>query len=456
MLNYIWLGLILLGVLIGGFTGRTKEVADGAIAGAGSAVTLAIGLVGIMTLWLGVMRLAERAGLVQSLARLLRPILRWLFPDVPPDHPAMGAMVLNIAANMLGLSNAATPLGLRAMGHLASLNPAPGTATNAMCTFLAINTGSVQLIPVTAIAVLAANGSRNPSAIIGTALLATLCSSAAGLITVKTLERWPMFRVKASDGRRSAIDAPGGAQRSPGPSGPGAAPEPAEPPPPPRPVSREGWLLIGGFVLCCLWFLVALTRPEWFGRLPSPDQIGQGPLVRLINAVSLLAIPFLLAFFPLYAALRGLAVYEEFVEGAKEGFNVAIRIIPFLVAILVAIGMFRGGGGIDLITRALRPALDAVHFPPELVPMALIRPLSGSGTLGIFSDLVKQLGPDNLIVRMAATIYGSTETTFYVIAVYFGSVGVRRTRHAVPAGLVADLVGVIASVVICRLVFGGI
>jgi len=162
----------------------------------------------------------------------------------------------------------------------------------------------------------------------------------------------------------------------------------------------------------------------------------------------------LLAFFPLYAAIRGIAVYEEFVEGAKEGFAVAIRIIPYLVAILVAIGMFRGGGGIDLVTRWLRPVLDAIRFPTELVPLALMRPLSGSGTIALFSDLVKQLGPDQLVSRMAATILGSTETTFYVVAVYFGAVGVQRTRHAVPAGLVADLVGIIASVIICRLVFG--
>jgi spore maturation protein B len=153
--------------------------------------------------------------------------------------------------------------------------------------------------------------------------------------------------------------------------------------------------------------------------------------------------------------LRRVPVYEQFVEGAKEGFSVAIRIIPFLVAILAAIGMFRSAGGIDLLTRWLKPALDVVHFPTELVPIALMRPLSGSGTLGLFSDLVKQLGPDNLIVRMAATIFGSTETTFYVVAVYFGSVGVHRTRHAVPAGLVADLAGIIASVIVCRVVFGG-
>jgi spore maturation protein B len=177
-------------------------------------------------------------------------------------------------------------------------------------------------------------------------------------------------------------------------------------------------------------------------------------MVRSINAISLLAIPFLLAFFPLYAALRGIKVYEEFIEGAKDGFSVAVRIIPYLVAILVAIGMFRGGGGIDLLTRWLKPALDAVRFPTELLPMALMRPLSGSGTLGLFGDLVKQLGPDSLVVRMAATIFGSTETTFYVIAVYFGSVGVHRTRHAVPAGLIADLAGIVAAVMICRLVFG--
>jgi spore maturation protein B len=175
-----------------------------------------------------------------------------------------------------------------------------------------------------------------------------------------------------------------------------------------------------------------------------------------VNAVSVLAMPFLLAFFPLYAALRGVAVYEEFVEGAKEGFGVAVRIIPYLVAILVAIGMFRGAGGIDLITRGLQPILDLVRFPAELVPMALMRPLSGSGTLAIFGDLVQQLGPDHLIVRMAGTIFGSTETTFYVIAVYFGSVGVQRTRHAVPAGLAADFTGIVASVIICRMVFGAL
>jgi spore maturation protein SpmB len=331
------------------------------------------------------------------------------------------------------------------MRDLESLNQVPGTATNAMCTFLAINTGSVQLIPITAIAVLAANGSRNPSAIIGTSLLATTCSSAAGLIAVKLFERWRVFRVRAAETTAAPVKA--GAPDD----GSGA---PADSVPPIAPMPLAGWLLVGGLVACCAWFFVLLAFPESFGRAALPDQAGQGPIVRSINTISLLAIPFLLAFFPLYAALRGIKVYEEFIEGAKDGFAVAVRIIPYLVAILVGIGVFRGGGGIDLLTRWLKPALDAVRFPTELLPMALMRPLSGSGTLGLFGDLAKQLGPDSLIVRMAATIFGSTETTFYVVAIYFGSVGVHRTRHAVPAGLVADLAGIVASVIICRLVFG--
>jgi spore maturation protein SpmA len=453
MLNYIWLALILLGVVIGGFSHRMKEVADGAVGGAGSAVTLAIGLVGVMALWLGVMRLAERAGLVQALARLLQPVLRRIFPDVPVEHPAMGSMVLNIAANMLGLSNAATPLGLRAMRDLETLNRVPGTATNAMCTFLTINTGSVQLVPITVIAVLAANGSQNPSAIIGTALLASIVVSAIGISAVKFLERLPMFQIPEPM-------APG-TFRSPGApdlkvQGSGSHEEASTPVAlaPPRDVSPLGRLALAAFALCCVWFLVLIAFPEWFGRVPLADQAGQGPVVRSVNAISLLAIPALLAFFPLYAGLRGLAVYEEFVEGAKEGFTVAIRIIPYLVAMLVAIGMFRGGGGIDLLTRWLKPTLDMVHFPTELLPLALMRSLSGSGSLGIFTDLVKTLGPDHLVTQMAATIYGSSETTFYVIAVYFGSVGVQRTRHAVPAGLVADLAGIIASIIIVRLILG--
>jgi|ERR1051326_3567258 spore maturation protein SpmA len=445
MLNYIWLALIVLAVLLGGFDNKLKDVAEGAVKGAESAVTLSLGLIGVMAVWLGMMRLAEKAGLVQGLARLLRPMLRRLFPDVPSDHAAMGSMVLNVAANMLGLVNAATPFGLRAMKDLESLNRSPGTATNAMCTFLAINTGSVQLIPITAIAVLAAAGSKNPSAIIGTALLATACSSAAGLIAVKLLEKCRLFHLPEAPETATEIGRPTEPGQAESMAGAASL----------APLGSWRWLVLAALVACFLWFLLVLAFPWWFNRGAPVDPSGPGAAVRCVNAVSLLAIPFLLSFFPLYAALRRIPVYEEFVEGAKEGFHVAVRIIPYLVAMLVAIGMFRAAGAIDLLTRWLKPALALVDFPSELVPISLMRPLSGGGTLALFSELVKQLGPDNLIVRMAGTIYGSTETTFYVIAVYFGAVGVRRTRHALPAGLIADAVGVVASVIVCRLVFAG-
>lgn len=438
MLNFIWLALILAAVGIGGATGRLKEVSDGAIRGAETSVTLAIGLVGVMALWLGMMRLAERAGLVGLVARALRPLLRRLFPDVPPDHPAMGAMVMNIAANMLGLTNAATPLGLRAMRDLASLNPVRGSASNAMCTFLAINTGSVQLIPITAIAVLASAGASNPSAIIGTALLATCCSSAVGLAVVKWLETWKIFRV--SSGESTQQDSRP-VEELPNPI----------PPTPLRPWTPWRRMAIASFLGASL---LLLAIQAWQGSSTQPGAPASSLWVALIQGASLMAIPFLLGFFPLYAALRGVLVYEEFVEGAKEGFQVAVRIIPYLVAMLVAIMMFREAGGIDMLTHAFRPLLELLGFPPELLPMALMRPLSGSGSLAIFTDLVKTLGPNHLIVQMAGTIFGSTETTFYVIAVYFGAVGVQRTRHAIPAGLAADMAGVAASIAVCRWILG--
>jgi spore maturation protein B len=197
-----------------------------------------------------------------------------------------------------------------------------------------------------------------------------------------------------------------------------------------------------------------MAFPWMPGHAASADGATQTAFVRIVDTLSKLSIPFLLSAFPLYAALRRVKVYEEFVDGAKEGFEVALRIIPYLVAILVAIGMFRAAGGIDLLSKALAPAMLAIGFPPELLPLVLMRPLSGSGTLGVFTELVKTFGPDSLIARTAGTIFGSTETTFYVLAVYFGSVGIKRTRYALLAGLTADLVGVVASVVICRLVLG--
>jgi len=449
VLNYIWLALVLLAVAIGGWNDRLKDVTGGALDGAKTAVTIALGLIGIMALWLGVMRLAERAGLVQRIARGLRPVMRRLFPDVPPEHPAMGSMLMNMAANMLGLGNAATPLGLRAMRDLETLNPRPGLATNAMCTFLAINTSSVQLIPATAIAILAASGSTRPTAIVGTALLATLCAATVAIVSVKFVEKLSIFQPTRPP-TPVADDSPYRSATTP--TAKVAFDDESLAPPPAT--SLAPWGLIA-LVLLGVFFMMLFLRmaaPTLFGLSMAPEVAAQNVFVRSVNALSILAIPFLLSFFPLYAAARGVKVYEEFVEGAKESFGVILKIIPFLVTMLVAIGMFKGAGGIDLLSRALSPILTPLHFPTDLLPLALMRPLSGSATLALLTDIVHRLGPDNIVSLTAATIYGSTETTFYVAAVYFGAVGIKQTRHAIPAGLLADLTGVIASVIICRAV----
>lgn len=472
MLNTLWLALVALAVLIGAATGRLREVTEGAFQMADTAVMkIALPLVGIMALWLGLMRLAERSGFVQQIARWLRPLLVRLFPDVPAEHPAMGSMLMNMAANMLGLANAATPLGLRAMRDLETLNRQPGTATNAMCTFLAINTSSIQLLPTTAIAILAAQKSQNPTAIVGTSLIATLFSTAAGIAAVKWMQGWRTFRLDpAKENARAELgNAHAGAGASAG-TGSGVAAEApvAAEPNALTPLGRATLgILLAFFAGLLVWIVAApasyqaatanlhaaLFPPHV--AAPALEQASVAHLfLRAIGTLSLLAVPFLLVFFPLYAALRGVKVYEEFVEGAKEGFQVALRVIPFLVAILVAIGMFRGAGGIEMLKAALAPVLTPLGFPPDLLPMVLVRPLSGSATTGIFAELVQRLGPDSLTARMAGTIFGSTETTFYVIAVYFGSVAVRRARHALPAGLFADFVGVVASVIVCRFMFG--
>jgi len=456
VLNYIWLGLMLCAVVIGGATGHLKDVTDGAFAVAeGAVMKIALPLAGIMALWLGIMRLAEKSGMVRVLARALRPVMTRLFPEVPPEHPAMGSMLMNMAANMLGLSNAATPLGLRAMKDLDSLNPRPGTATNAMCTFLAINTSSIQLIPVTAVAILAVNKSINPSSIIGPAFIASMIATACAIVAVKFFEKLPAFRLPPAPAAELTSNAAETRTESVGVIEPASTP----------PLARWGApALIAYFIFFAWFFFGWLIFPKHFAYVPFDlprystilrmNLPGDGTGVRVVKTVSALAIPMMLTFFPLYAAARRINVYWEFVEGAKEGFQVILRIIPNLVAILVAIGMFRGAGGIDLLTRKLTPILSVVHFPPELLPMAIMRPLSGSGSLGVFTDLVAQFGPDHILSRTAGTMYGSTETTFYVLAVYFGAVGIKRTRHAVLAGLVADAASLIASVYICKLVFG--
>ena len=435
MLNYLWLGLILCGVILGVLTGHTEAITTATFDSCKSALlTIALPLGAIMALWLGIMRLAEKSGAVDRLASFLHPLLSRLFPEVPANHPAMGAMVMNIAANMLGLGNAATPLGLRAMQDLESLNQRPGTASNAMCTFLAINTSSVQLIPSTAVGILAAAGGTHPTAIIGTAFVASTCSFVTGVTSVKLLQRLPMFALPPI---ANEVD-----QR----------PKRAEHLVMPltschTPLTPWKKAVLGAYVTIFVWGIWQLltTHSQTTGGTPF--------LISLIQSVSLVAIPFLLGFFPLYAALRGIAVYEEFIEGAKEGIQVALRIFPYLVAILVAVGIFRAAGGIDLLSHLLAPVLDLIGLPTQVLPLVLVRPMSGSAATGLFAEIVKSCGPDSYAAQLAGTILGGTETTLYVLAVYFGSVAIKRGRHALAAGLLADAAGVAASLVICKLIF---
>ena len=446
MLNIIWLLMILVAVIVGGFSGRLPQMITGAFETAEVAVMkVALPLIGLWAIWLGVMRLAERAGLVSLLARALRPLMRRLFPDVPVDHPAMGAMVLNMSANMLGLGNAATPLGLRAMSLLQKLNPVPSVASNSMVTFLAINTASIQLVPTTAISILAVQGSKAASSIMIPALISSAVAMSCGVLVARLLA--PLFPVKA--------DAETGTETSAE-----RAPEPEVQIVEAPPLTLGGSVFLAMFLAAFGAMFFILIAPHIANQVPSavgwawrygdfwpglPD--GQ----RVLRAISLLAVPFLLSFFPLYAHLRKVKVYEQFCEGAKEAFGTAQRVIPYLVAMLVAISLLRAAGVINMLTELLRRPLEAIGFPPELLPLALIRPLSGSASTGTFTDIVTTYGADSLLAKTAGAIYGSTETTFYVLAVYFGSVAVRKTRHAVIAGLTADIVAMFVAVAVCKL-----
>ena len=395
---------------------KMKEVTNSAIDYAKTAVNIALGLIGIMALWLGVMKVAEDAGLIKIIANWLKPVTKKLFPEIPSDHPAMGSMIMNISANMLGLGNAATPFGLKAMEELDTLNPKKGTATNSMVTFLAINTAGMTLIPATAIAIRAAAGSTEPAIIIGTSLFGSLCATITGITAAKILEKFP---IKKND--------------------------------------FSGWIKRsskGIFIILFILILVLLFSVTGAGKIFTSIFSWLSPeLFRdVINLISIIAIPLLIFVFIGYGAIKKVKVYEQFVEGAKEGFNIAVRIIPYLVAMLMAIGIFRAGGGMDWLILILRPITDFIGMPAEALPMALMRPLSGSGSLGIMAEIISVHGPDSFIGILVSTFFGSTETTFYVLAVYFGAVNIKNTRHALPAGLLADIAGILGALFIVKLI----
>ena len=397
---------------------KMKNITNTAIDYAKLSVNIALGLIGIMALWLGIMKIAEAAGLIGIIANWMKPFTKRLFPDVPADHPAMGSMIMNISANMLGLGNAATPFGLKAMEELDKLNPEKGTATNAMVTFLAINTAGLTLIPATAIAVRAAAGSSDPAIIIGTSIFGASCATIVGIIAAKVLEKFPFKKGSLS----------GSFERH-----------------------KKGILIFAGLVTIVLLFLFTGIGKSVGSALKflNPESFKT-----VIEFISTLAIPMLIFIFVGYGVFKKVKVYEQFVEGAKEGFNIAIRIIPYLVAMLVAIGIFRAGGAMDWLVTIMKPVTDFIGMPAEALPMALMRPLSGSGSLGIMTDIISVHGPDSFIGILVSTFFGSTETTFYVLAVYFGAVNIKKTRHAVPAGLLADIAGILGALFIVKLLFG--
>ena len=396
---------------------KMKDVTAAALDYAGTAVNIALGLIGIMALWLGVMKVAEDAGLILLIANLLKPITKRLFPDIPTDHPAMGSMIMNISANMLGLGNAATPFGLKAMEEMDKLNPNKGTATNSMVTFLAINTAGLTLIPATAIAVRAAAGSSNPAIIIGTSIFGAACATIAGITAAKIIEKFYIKSWKFTD-----------------------------------------WIKQNFKFIFSAFLIIAVATILIFSGLLSSiasmfSSISANNFKNFIEIISTLAIPVLILVFIGYGAVKKVKVYEQFVEGAKEGFKIAVKIIPYLVAMLVAIGIFRAGGAMDWLIYVLSPITDLIGMPADALPMALMRPLSGSGSLGIMAENLSVYGPDSFIGILVSTFFGSTETTFYVLAVYFGAVNIRNTRHALPVGLIADVAGILGALFIVRLLF---
>ena len=409
-----------------------QALSSAMIASAGGAVDLALGLVGVMTLFLGLMKVGEAGGLLLIIAKLIRPLMTRLFPDVPPDHPAMGAMILNMSANALGLGNAATPFGIRAMQALESLNTRPGTATNAMALFLAINTSGITLLPTGVIAIRAAAGSADPAAILPTTLFATVCSTIAAIIAAKAYQRFfPIGLAEPVPAESARPDTVAGEAD--------AADQGATP-------IDEGVAPVGG----------SDAYPAWVSVLALAAIIALIPVTLVWGrTISPWILPSLMLGFLLFGAVRKVAIYEVFVEGAKEGFQVALRIIPYLVAILVAVAMLRASGALDAMVTVVGGVTAGFGLPAEALPMALLRPLSGSGAYAVMASIIQDpaTGPDSYVGMLVTTLQGSTETTFYVLAVYFGAVQVRRMRHALAAALTADVVAVMAAVGICSWLF---
>lgn len=403
MLNIIWIAFFLIAFIVALF--KLLVLGDQAIFPqlmeamfelSKTAFEISIGLTGILALWLGIMKIGERSGFVELLTRCLTPLFQRLMPDVPKNHPALGSMVMNISANALGLDNAATPLGIKAMKELQSLNPLKDTASNAQILFLVINTSAVTLFPVTIFTYRAQMGAANPTDVFIPILLATYVSTFIGLLTVAWVQKINLL-------------------------------------------DRVVLAYLGGFTLLVLGVL------GYFSSLPKEQMMVQSSLISNVILFSLVAI------FIATAAIKKVHAYDAFIDGAKEGFETAVRIIPYLVAMLVAIGVFRASGALDLIFEALRSLVQGLGFDDRFIdamPTALMKPFSGSGARAMMVDTMQAYGADSFAGRLASIVQGSTETTFYVLAVYFGAVGIKNIRHAVGCGLAADFAGIAAAIAV--------
>ncbi|MGH1460534.1 MAG: nucleoside recognition domain-containing protein [Neptuniibacter sp.] len=365
-------------------------------------VELAIGLIGTLAFWLGIMKLAESSGLVDKFSMAISPLFTRLMPEVPKGHPAMGSMTMNLSANMLGLDNAATPLGLKAMQDLQSLNPQKDTASNAQILFLVLNTSSVTLFPITVFLYRAQQGASDPTSVFIPILIATCCSTLAGLLAVSFVQKIRLWE-------------------------------------------RVTLLYIGGFVACLLAFI------GYFTTLTIDELQRQSSLVGNLMIFSAI-IGFLSV-----AHIKGINIYETFIEGAKQGFDVAVKIIPYLLAMLVAIGVLRASGALEGFIWILKEGIGLLGMDTrfaDALPTAIMKPFSGSGARAMMLETMDSHGVDSFAAYLASVIQGSTETTFYVLAVYFGSVGIRHTRHAIACGLTADLAGIIAAITVGYWFFG--
>ena len=408
VLNYIWIAFFLIAFVIAAvrlvFMGDVEvfpTMMNSTFDSSKTAFEISLGLTGVLSLWLGIMKIGEKGGVVNVLARVLSPVFTRLFPDIPKGHPVTGSIFMNVAANMLGLDNAATPLGLRAMEQLQELNPKKDTATNPMIMFLVLNTSGLTLIPVSIMVYRAQMGAAQPTDIFVPILLATFFSTVAGIVVTSIYQRINLL-------------------------------------------NRTMLLTLGGMsavVAGIIWGFAQLDKAQMNIVSTSVANI----LLMLIIVVFILA-----------GMRKKLNVYDAFIEGAKEGFATAVRIIPYLVAILVGIGVFRASGAMDMLIDGIKWLVAALGGNTDFVgalPTALMKPLSGSGARGMMVDAMSTYGADSFVGRLACVFQGSTDTTFYILAVYFGSVGVRYTRHAVACGLLADLAGVVAAIAICYMFF---